>query len=216
MLSIHIAIQTSKHLNQNKNSLQWYVLNRRNFPAFTECVVLWNCFLNDLGVKSTSLFNFYKKEIVWKLGVRSHLTQDLGDTRLFSDIRFADLISCSRFIACSVIIAASNFTHYSALSGKLSNPCFLTGYRILIGQRTFFTLGSSLEIPQDHVTAYVIIYGHQILKFNNFEIYKYQWIVHSSVIIFYKRTLPQLLTFLRITWIKTLSISGANIKKRKI
>ena len=140
------------------------------------------------------------------------MTQDLGDTRLFSDIHFADLISCSRFIACSVIIAASNFTHYSALSGKLSNPCFLTGYRILIGQRTLFTLGSSLEIPQGHVTAY----GHQILKFNNFEIYKYQWIVHSSVIIFYKRTLPQLLTFLRITWIKTLSISGPNIKKRKI
>ena len=36
---------------------------------------------------------------------------------------------------------------YSAQSGKLSNLCFLTGYRTLTGQRTFFTLGSFLEIP---------------------------------------------------------------------
>ena len=34
---IHIKIQTSKDLNENKfNSLQRYVLNRRRFPTFTE------------------------------------------------------------------------------------------------------------------------------------------------------------------------------------
>ena len=60
--------------------------------------------------------------------------------------------------------------HYSAQSGKLSNLCFLTRYQKLIGQRTFFALGSSLEISQGHVTAFVIIYGHQKLKFDNFQI----------------------------------------------
>ena len=60
--------------------------------------------------------------------------------------------------------------HYSAQSGKLSNIFFLTGYQTLIGQRTFFALGSSLEIYQGHVTTYVIIYGHQKLKFGNFQI----------------------------------------------
>ena len=27
--------------------------------------------------------NFYKKKIVWQFDVTSHVTQDLGDTRLF-------------------------------------------------------------------------------------------------------------------------------------
>ena len=38
--------------------MQCYVLNRGSFPAFTEWVVLRNCFLNDLSVKNTSLFNY--------------------------------------------------------------------------------------------------------------------------------------------------------------
>ena len=60
--------------------------------------------------------------------------------------------------------------HYSAQSGKLSNLCFLTGYRTLTGQKTFFALGSFLEISQGHVTAYVIICGQQKLKVYNFQI----------------------------------------------
>ena len=58
----------------------------------------------------------------------------------------------------------------SAQSGKLGNLCFLTGYRTLTGQITFFALGSFLEIPRGHVTAYVIIYGQQKLKVDNFQI----------------------------------------------
>ena len=50
------------------------------------------------------------------------------------------------------------FADHSAQSGKLINLCFLTGYRLLTGQRTFFDLGSFLEIAQGHVIAYVIIY----------------------------------------------------------
>ena len=52
------------HKNKNKNILQWNVPNRRSFSAFTEWVVLWNCFLNDLIVKNKYLFNFYKKKIM--------------------------------------------------------------------------------------------------------------------------------------------------------
>ena len=37
VLSFHIAIQTSKYL---KNGLEWYIFNRRSFPAFTNRVVL--------------------------------------------------------------------------------------------------------------------------------------------------------------------------------
>ena len=61
VVSIHIAIQISKHLN--KNSLQRYVLKCRRFPVFTELMVLWNCFLNTVSVKNTSLFNFSKKKL---------------------------------------------------------------------------------------------------------------------------------------------------------
>ena len=46
---IHIANQISKHLRSNKNNLQWYVLNRGHMPE--------NCFLNDLSLTNTSLFN---------------------------------------------------------------------------------------------------------------------------------------------------------------
>ena len=53
-------------------------------------------------------------------------------------------------------IKSNQAGNYSVQSGKLSNLCFLIGYRILIGQRTFFALGSSLEIPQGHVTICVI------------------------------------------------------------
>ena len=60
--------------------------------------------------------------------------------------------------------------HYFAQSGKLSNFCFLIGYQTLIDQRTFSILGSSLEIPQGHVTAYLIIYGPQKLEFDNFQV----------------------------------------------
>ena len=57
-----------------KNSLQWYVLSRSSFPAITKWVVLWNCFLNDLSVKNSSLFiNFYKKIIRWQVDVRRHV-----------------------------------------------------------------------------------------------------------------------------------------------
>ena len=34
VVSIHIILQTSKHLDSNKTSLQLYILNRRGFPAF--------------------------------------------------------------------------------------------------------------------------------------------------------------------------------------
>ena len=30
--------------------------------------------------------------MVWQFDIRSHVTQDLGDERLFYDIQFADLI----------------------------------------------------------------------------------------------------------------------------
>ena len=59
-----------KAFKLNKNSLQWYVLNRKSF-------------LNDSTVTNTSLFNFDKKKIVRQFDVRSHVTQDIGDTRLF-------------------------------------------------------------------------------------------------------------------------------------
>ena len=66
--------------------LWWCVLNRRCFPDFTVWLLLW-CFQivfwNDLGVKNRSSFNFYKKKTAWQFDVRSHMTQDLGDTRLF-------------------------------------------------------------------------------------------------------------------------------------
>ena len=52
---------------------------------------------------------------------------------------------------------------------KLSNLCFLTGYQTLIGERKFYALGSSLEISQGYLTAYVIIYGHQKMKVDKFE-----------------------------------------------
>ena len=35
--------------------MQWHVLNRIRFSAFTEWVVLWNCFMNYLSVKNTSI-----------------------------------------------------------------------------------------------------------------------------------------------------------------
>ena len=38
----------------------------------------------------------------------------------------------------------------------------------MTGQRTFFDLGSFLEIPQGHVTAYIIINGQQKLKVDDF------------------------------------------------
>ena len=41
--------------------------------------------------EQASIYNFYKKKIVRQFDVRSHETQDLGDTRLFQDNRFADL-----------------------------------------------------------------------------------------------------------------------------
>ena len=47
-------------------------------------------------------------------------------------------------ITCVILQAG----RYSAQFGKLSNLCFLTGYRTLTGQRTFFVLRSFLEIPQ--------------------------------------------------------------------
>ena len=53
--------------------------------------MLSNCFLNDLTVNNRSLFNFYKKKTAWQFDVRSHVTEYLGDTRLFWYIRFADL-----------------------------------------------------------------------------------------------------------------------------
>ena len=83
--------KTFKLKKKKKNSLQRHLLNRRNFFAFT-VRVLWNCFLNDMVVKNTSLFNFYNKKIVWQFDLRSQVTQDLGDTRLFWDYRFPNLI----------------------------------------------------------------------------------------------------------------------------
>ena len=60
--------------------------------------------------------------------------------------------------------------HYSTQSGKLCNLCFLPGFWLLTGQRTFFAQGSFLKIPQGHMTAYVIIYDQQKLKVDNFQI----------------------------------------------
>ena len=60
--------------------------------------------------------------------------------------------------------------HYSVQSGKLSNLCFLTKYLTLIAQRRFFALGSSLEVPKGHMTAYGIIYGHQKMKIDKLQI----------------------------------------------
>ena len=54
--------------------------------------------------------------------------------------------------------------------GKLGNLCFLIGYQLLTGQRTFFALGSFLEITRGHVTVYAIIFGRQKLKVYNFQI----------------------------------------------
>ena len=39
-------------------------------------------------------------------------------------------------------------SHYCAESRKLSNLCFFTGHKTMIGQITFFALGYSLEIPE--------------------------------------------------------------------
>ena len=52
-------------------------------------VFLLHRVLIDLNVKNTSLCNSHKKKIVRRLDARSHMTPDLGDTRLFSDIHFA-------------------------------------------------------------------------------------------------------------------------------
>ena len=40
-------------------------------------------FLNDLIVENTSLLNFYKQKVMRQFDVRSHVTQDLRDSRLF-------------------------------------------------------------------------------------------------------------------------------------
>lgn len=61
----------------------------------------------------------------------------------------------------------------SLFSDKMSNLFFLTGYRLLTGQTTFFALASFLGIPQGHVTADIIIYAQQKLKVDNFQIWQY-------------------------------------------
>ena len=48
---------------------------------------------------------------------------------------------------------------------------FLLDIEHCFGQRLFFALGSSLEITQGQKIAYVIIYGHQKLRFDNFQIW---------------------------------------------
>ena len=40
-----------------------------------------------------------------------------------------------------------------------------------MGHRTFLAMGSSFEIPQRHVTAYIIIYGHKKFKIDKFQIW---------------------------------------------
>ena len=57
--------KTSKHLNENKN--RWCIE-----------IAFWM-----IWVLRTRLYNFLKKKTVWQFHVRSHMTQDLGDTRLF-------------------------------------------------------------------------------------------------------------------------------------
>ena len=46
-------------------------------------VVLLNCFVNDSNENNMCLFNFYKKRTARQFYIRSQVTQDLGDTRLF-------------------------------------------------------------------------------------------------------------------------------------
>ena len=52
------------------------------FHGVAASLVLSIFFLNCLSVKNRSLFNFYKKKTAWQFDVRSHVTQDLRDTRL--------------------------------------------------------------------------------------------------------------------------------------
>ena len=47
------------------------------------CFEILNFFWMFLGLKNRSVFNSYKKKIVWQFYVRSHVTKDLGGTRLF-------------------------------------------------------------------------------------------------------------------------------------
>ena len=43
-------------------------------------------FLNDLSVKNTSQFNYYKKKIVSEFDISKHVTQDLQEIRTYFNI----------------------------------------------------------------------------------------------------------------------------------
>ena len=90
------------------------------------------------------------------------------------------LKKCSIHTFLWLVLFDSNLVlrHLRVPAGHYSQPKFpkyyrqfITGYQIFIGQRTFFALGLSLEIPQSHVTAYVIICNHQKLKLDNFQVW---------------------------------------------
>ena len=76
--------------------------------------------------------------------------KNILDKKGFSEAVLMDLSKAFDTIKPDLLVYAG---HYSAQSGKLRNLCFLTGYQKLIGQRTFFALGSSLEMSQSHVTT---------------------------------------------------------------
>ena len=54
--------------------------------AVAASVVLSKCNLNYLSVNNMSLFNFYKKTTMWQFEVRSHVTQNMQEIRVYFNI----------------------------------------------------------------------------------------------------------------------------------
>ena len=59
---------------------------------------------------------FIRRKLLWQFDIRSNVTQDFGDTRLFKDIHFADLIKtwCNDIYFandcdCSLSLSADSF-----------------------------------------------------------------------------------------------------------
>ena len=77
---------TEKYLWRSPFILQLKLQNVSIVGSGCFWVVFWNCFLNDVSVKNRSLFVFYKKKTVWPLDVRSHVTKDLSEIRVYFNI----------------------------------------------------------------------------------------------------------------------------------
>ena len=112
-------------------------INCRSFPVFTKWLVPWNFFLNGSSVQNTSLFNFCKKKIVRQFDVRSYVTQDIGDTRLFEDIRFADLVIKSYNSVKSTVFKRVERKWMAALFTNFTAKWFLSwdGFCLNTGKR---------------------------------------------------------------------------------